>query len=409
MLASLLPIAALLSLTAQAAEPPKDPLLEQRRSNLPKTLPWPTSFFQPQIAVPGAPRSTFRLAAPGKRTLSAATLAEAEAYAAEQKSTALLIYQGGELQHMWFAPGTNADTISHTYNMQYTPLVLLVGIAMAEGKIKSLDEPASRYLPEWRNDSRSKITIRNLLQQNAGLELRRDAHYSEGLYSRDARAYWGSRTKEVLVREYPVLHAPGTVFDYNYIVPELLSIILERATGQPYQQYLSRKLWQPLGNKTAYLWLNRPGGEAHVDAGLFSAPTDWINVGVLLLQEGKWKGRQLVPRSYVREMMKPSATNPNFGFMYLGSPFAPVRRMSADPRVTYVVKSAEPFAADDVAYIDGYGGQRSYVIPSRQMVVVRIGDVAREWDNSRLVNILLREPAKRAGGARPEGRKEKKS
>jgi hypothetical protein len=128
MLASLLPIAALLSLTAQAAEPPKDPLLEQRRSNLPKTLPWPTSFFQPQIAVPGAPRSTFRLAAPGKRTLSAATLAEAEAYAAEQKSTALLIYQGGELQHMWFAPGTNADTISHTYNMQYTPLVLLVGM-----------------------------------------------------------------------------------------------------------------------------------------------------------------------------------------------------------------------------------------------------------------------------------------
>jgi CubicO group peptidase (beta-lactamase class C family) len=164
----------------------------------------------------------------------------------------------------------------------------------------------------------------------------------------------------------------------------------------PYERLLSEKLWKPLGNKTAYLWLNRPGGEAHVDAGLFSAPTDWMNVGVLMLQRGKWNGRQLVPASFIDEMMKPSATNPNFGFMYLGSPFAPVRKMATDERVTYVVKSAEPFAADDVAYIDGYGGQRAYIIPSRRMVIVRIGDVARDWDNSRLVNIVLGASAPRA-------------
>ena len=98
-------------------------------------------------------------------------------------------------------------------------------------------------------------------------------------------------------------------------------------------------------------------------------------------------------------MIKPSPTNPNFGFMYRGTPFAPVRRMATDPRVTYVVKSAEPFAADDVVYIDGYGGQRVYVIPSRRMVIVRIGDVARDWDNSKLVNILIGDPKKPAPAA----------
>lgn len=377
-------------LTANAApakDPPRDPLLEQRRGNLPKTLPWPTSFFQPQIAVAGGrAQPPVRARRPG---IAPAALAAADDYARATKSTALLVWQDGKLQHDWYAPATGPDTISHTYHMQYTPLVLLVGMAIADGRIASLDTPAATYLPEWRDDARAKITIRNLLQQNAGLDLRRDAHYSEGLYTRDARAYWGSHTKEVLVREYPALYPPGTRFDYNYVVPEILSVILQRATGMPYQRYLSVRLWKPLGNKTAYLWLNRPGGEAHVDAGLFSAPTDWLNVGRLILDRGRWNGRQLVPAAFIDEMRKPSATNPNFGFMYLGSPFAPVRRMATDPRVTYVVKSAEPFAAPDVAYIDGYGGQRVYVIPSRRMVIVRVGDVARDWDNSRLVNLIL--------------------
>ena len=382
------------ALAGVAQEPPRDPLLEQRRGNLPKTLPWPTSFFQPQVAVPGKPDRPLPRAA--RPSIPVTALTAAEAYSQANKSTALMVWQDGKLQHAWYAPGTGPDTISHSYNMQYTPLVLLVGMAIADGKIASLDTPAAAYLPEWRGDDRAKITVRHLLQQNAGLEMRFDAHYSRGLYSRDARAYWGSRTKDVLLREYPALYSPGTRFDYNYIVPEVLSVILSRAAGMPYERLLSEKLWKPLGNKTAYLWLNRPGGEAHVDAGLFSAPTDWLNVGVLILQKGRWNGRQLVPASFIDEMMKPSPTNANFGFMYLGSPFAPVRKMATDERVTYVVRSAEPFAADDVAYIDGYGGQRAYIIPSHRMVIVRIGDVARDWDNSRLVNLVLAASVPRA-------------
>ena len=367
----------------------RDPLLEYRRKHLPPALPWPVSFFQPQAAVEGRPGTPLRPAPAAQRTISDAAIQQAQAYADQEHSTALLIYRDGRLEYEHYAPSTGPDTITHSYHMQYTALVMLVGMAIADGKIASLDEPAATYLPEWRNDARSRITIRNLLQQNAGLDMRFDAHHSDGMYSRDARAYWGSRTKDVLVREYNVVHPAGTVFDYNYAVPELLSIILARATGMPYERYLSERLWKPLGNKRAYLWLNRPGGEAHVDAGLFSTPTDWLNVGILLLQDGKWRGRQLVPASFIAEMRRPSATNPNFGFMWLGSPFAPARRLATDKRVTYTVHSVAPFAAADVSYIDGYGGQRAYVVPSRGLVVVRMGDVARDWDNSRLVNIVL--------------------
>jgi CubicO group peptidase (beta-lactamase class C family) len=386
----LVPLTLAIMLSGQSAPAPeRDPLLEYRRANLPKTVPWPTSFFQPQIPVEGRPSRDLRVVAPAMRTISPAALEAATAYAQSQQSTALLVYRNGRLEHAWYPPNAGPDTISHTYTMHYTPVTLLVGMAIADRKITSLDEPAATYLPEWRGDDRSKITIRNLLQQNAGLDLRFDAHYSKGLYSRDARAYWGSRTKEVLVNEYPAKFEPGTRFDYNYIVPEILSIILARTTGMPYERYLSEKLWKPLGNKRAFLWLNRPGGDAHVDAGLFSAPTDWLNLGILLLNEGRWNGRQLVPKSFVAEMRRPSKPNPNFGFMYLGSPFAAVRTMATDPKVTYVVKSAEPFRVDDISYIDGYGGQRAYISPSLRLVVVRIGAVAREWDNSKLMNLII--------------------
>ena len=375
---------------AAQTPPPNDPLLEERRTHLPKTLPWPVSFFQPQAAVEGRATPPIRQAPAKERTIAPTALAAAQAYADETETTALLVYRNGRLEWAHYAAPATADTIAHTYHMQYTALVLLVGMAIADGKIASLDTPAATYLPEWRGDARKAITIRQLLQQNAGLDLRFDAHHSEGMYSRDARAYWGSRTKDVLVNEYGVVHAPGTVFDYNYAVPEILSIVLARATGMPYERYLSTRLWRPLGNKRAYLWLNRPGGETHVDAGLFSAPTDWLNIGILLLDQGKWHGRQLVPAAFVAAMRQPSAPNPNFGFMWLGSPFNPARRLATDPRVTYTVKSAEPFLAEDVGYVDGYGGQRVYVVPSAGLVVVRIGGVARNWDNSKLVNILLR-------------------
>lgn len=388
--AALLPAAAFV--LAGAGIVGHDPLLEQRRANLPKTTPWPMGFFQPQAEVPGTDRPTeLPVAAPADRTVSAKALADADAYAADVGSTAFLVYHKGKLQHAWYAPGTGAGTVGHTYTLHYAPVALLIGIAQAEGRLGGLDEPVVRYLPEWRDDPRAAITLRQLLQMNAGLDMRFDAHYSKGLYSRDARAYWGSRSTEVILNEYPLMHKPGTRFDYNYIVPVILGVILERATGRPYTEYLSEKLWKPLGNRSARVWLNRPGGEPHLDASLFAAPADWLNIGVMLLNRGKFGGKQIVPASFIDELRRPSATNPNWGFTYLGHPHAPVRRMATDERVTYVVKSSEPFDAEDTYYLDGYGGQRIYVVPSRDLVVVRVGEVARDkWDNSKLPNIVMR-------------------
>ncbi|MDX2145774.1 MAG: serine hydrolase [Rhodospirillaceae bacterium] len=365
-----------------------DWMVVKRRLTLPDELPWPIEIFQPQVRVAGNPskRPSSLLDA---RTISAVALDQVVDEAKANATDALLVYHRGLPALAWYREGVAPETILHSYHMQYTPLVLLIGIALSEGRIKSVDEPAAAYLTEWRGDARERITIKHLLQMSAGLELRFDASYSDDFFSRDALAYWGTRTKDVILT-YPATKAPGVDFDYNYIIPELLGIILERATGRSYQDYLSERLWRPLRNHDAFLWLNRPGGEAHQDAGLFSTAGDWLNLGVMMLDNGSFDGKLIVPPSWIDMMRVPSPANPNFGFIWLGHPYAPERRMASDPRVRYVVRSAEPFAADDVFYIDGYGGQRVYVVPSAELVAVRIGQPDRSFDNSRLVNILLR-------------------
>jgi CubicO group peptidase (beta-lactamase class C family) len=87
-------------------------------------------------------------------------------------------------------------------------------------------------------------------------------------------------------------------------------------------------------------------------------------------------------------MATPSPTNPNFGMIWKGSPFVSERRYAKD--VNYVVKASAPYAAADTMFLDGYGGQRVYIIPSQKLVIVRIGIAQRtDWDDSALPNIVL--------------------
>jgi CubicO group peptidase (beta-lactamase class C family) len=115
---------------------------------------------------------------------------------------------------------------------------------------------------------------------------------------------------------------------------------------------------------------------------------DWLRVGRLILDRGRANGRQLVPADWIAQMTAPSAANPNYGWqVWRGHPHAPARRYGKSVRA--VVPAAEPFARDDVFYLDGSAGQRVYVIPSERMVIVRIGAPSFDWDDSRLPNLLL--------------------
>jgi CubicO group peptidase (beta-lactamase class C family) len=192
-----------------------------------------------------------------------------------------------------------------------------------------------------------------------------------------------------VVLDLPAETAPGREFAYANGNAQLAGMVLERATGMRYADWLSRTLWRPIGAGDAAVWLDRPGGHPHFFCCLQATARDWLRVGELIRERGRAGGRQVVPAGWIGDMATPSATNPNYGLqLWLGSPHVPARRYNKTSPL--VVPAKAPFAAADVLFLDGAGGQRVYVVRSAGLTVVRIGKPTVTWDDSQMINDLLR-------------------
>jgi len=160
--------------------------------------------------------------------------------------------------------------------------------------------------------------------------------------------------------------------------------VIERATGKSVQALLSERVWKPIGAADAAFQLDRPGGVARVMCCMRATPRDWARVGLLLAQDGKWDGKQVLPAGWVKTMATPSTNNPNFGLgLWLGSPYDGKRERLWGPQ-------SEPFLAEDVRFMQGGGYRTVYIVPSRQLVILRHGKEVPDWDNAALVNVVLR-------------------
>jgi CubicO group peptidase (beta-lactamase class C family) len=203
---------------------------------MPKARPWPINWFQPQERVAGAaPAANRSVPKASRRTISPQALEKAQAYAAARGTQALLIWRAGQLEHAYYGEGASPTDLLNTYYMHFPVLTLLYGAAIKEGHIRSVDDPLARYLPEWANDERGRITVRQLLTMSAGLEMYFD---SSDPKSKAAQVFFGSdSTTPALL--YKAVEAPGQTFAYNYIVPEIAGILLERAVKQRYSDYLA--------------------------------------------------------------------------------------------------------------------------------------------------------------------------
>src|SRR3954454_2920794 len=330
------------------------------------------AWYQPKEAVPGVERPVPLPVADG---LAPDAFAEAAQLAEKKNAAALLVVHKGRLvlERHWngYKPGDRTNSAS----MAKTVTALLIGIAVEEGKIASIDEPAAKWIPAWRDDARCKITLRHLLQMHAGLKPM--GEYEEP-YSDASYLALGTDSRYV-VDNVPAVEEPGRRYDYNNVNFQVLGVVLEAATDRRYAEYLSEKLWKPIGASDAAVWLDREGGTARTFGYLFARPEDWARVGLLLLHEGQCDGKAVVPKGFIREMLKPSPTEPTYGLgIWLANDEHQLREEEA------------PFAAPGIFYLDGRFKQRVYVVPSRDLVIVRVGENARGWEESALPNAVLK-------------------
>ncbi len=343
-------------------------------------------LYVPAQAVPGGAGRMPPTTTPDAAGIAPEAIEAAAAWAEARGSFALIIARDGAIvaQRYWggHGPGSRFSTAS----MHKTVMALAYGPAVAEGRIR-LDDPVGRWLPEWRNDPRGAITIGQLLRMESGLAWPAQPG-PPGPASPAMRLMFAPDIRAVAL-ETPAAVPPGTRFAYYNHDSQLAGEALAAAVGGDYARWLSERIWKPLGAGEASLFLDREGGSPHYFCCLQARPWDWLRVGELIRNRGRVHGRQLVPAEWIAAMTRPSAHNPNFGLqIWLGSPHVRERRYS--PTAALVVPAAEPFARDDVIFLDGAGGQRVYVVPSERLTIVRIGNPAPDWDDSALPNIILR-------------------
>jgi CubicO group peptidase (beta-lactamase class C family) len=363
-----------------------DPVFFWRMTSLPKDPFEPDPYFYwPVEVVRGAPQPM--KAANGKTTIPKATLSKAADWAAARKSNALVVIHKGVIQLEQYWNGMAPDTLANGRAITRSVTPMLLGFAVADGKL-TLDDPIRRFITEWADDRRGLITVRQLVQHVSGLEVTPTLPATQVSGNKDlCLAYCGDVVRAALNYDYAL--PPGTRFEVAQENVQILAAVIERTMGVSISNLLSERVWKPIGASDAALQLDRPGGVARMMCCMRAIPADWARLGQLILQDGVWNGRQILPKGWVATMATPSQRNPNYGLgLWLGTPYVAMRTyFEGQPGV---IPQSEPFLADDVRIMEGGGFRTVFIVPSLNLVIHRHGPADPDWDHAVLVNTIIR-------------------
>ena len=276
-------------------------------------------------------------------------------YFKELDTKAFLVFHKGEivLEKYWGEHDTN--TVSNAFSAAKTVVALLIGIALEEGKIKSLDEPVANYLPEFKTNGREVVTIRHLLWMSSGLDWEESGRNP---LSDNAESYYGTDLRGMIARQ-KLIEKPGVRFNYQSGNSQILAFVLEKATGQDLSLYCQEKLWKPLGAESDALWnLDKENGDEKAFCCLYATARDYGKIGSLFLNNGRMGDKQIIDSAYIASMSE----NPN------------LQTFESVPNLRYglhVWTYLDP--AGKSVYCRGILGQYIIAIPSEEIVIVRLG------------------------------------
>ena len=263
------------------------------------------------------------------------------------KDTALLF------EAYWDGYGTNS--YSNSFSMAKSIISLLVGCAVEDGYIHSLDDPISKYLPELK--AGDSVTIRNLLTMSSGLSW--DESYSS-LFSQTTKGYYGSNLPKLVLSQIS-LEKPGKYFEYRSGDTQLLSLIVERATGKTLSDYVSERIWSKIGAEHNALWcLDRKNGVEKAFCCFNSNARDFARFGQLVLNNGSWNGKQIIPLDYLHQAVQPAT------YLKDSETGKPCNFYGYQWWILYL-------DGYHVIYARGLNGQYIFAIPQLNSVIVRLG------------------------------------
>ncbi len=279
----------------------------------------------------------------------------------DNETTSFIVIKNNTIYYERYFHGTFRDSIRPAFSVSKSVLSLLIGIAIDEGEIGSINDLISDYLPELKDNELFPITIQQLLTMSSGIE-----HYqSYGFLP------WGSDIRvgmspdvQGLVLSLKSEEKPGQSFLYHNQVPILLAMILKRATGKAISQYTEEKLWKPLGMEYSAFWIldSQEAKFEKTDGGFNARSIDYAKLGQLVLNQGQWHDKQIISKNWIKE-----STSPDFSKKYL---------LNLYNRKGFYYKYLWWGVVTNTAYApiaDGRYGQFIFVHPELNVVIVRNG------------------------------------
>jgi CubicO group peptidase (beta-lactamase class C family) len=271
---------------------------------------------------------------------------------------ALVVYRG-EIVAERYADGFDRHTPFLGWSMAKSITSALTGILVKQGKLQL---HAAAPVPQWREDvEKQKILLEHLLQQTSGLEFVENyktySHVTNMLFNKGDMAGY--------VAGLDLKEKPGTVFNYSSGNSNLLSYIVRSTVGEKdYHAFPYQSLFHKTGMQHTLLEPDASGtfvGSSYV----YASVRDYARFGLLYLNDGVWNGERLLPEGWVKQSTTPPAANKlkNYGYQFWLNGVD-----KNDPS-----KPEYPTAPADMFYADGFNGQRIYIIPSKELVIVRMG------------------------------------
>jgi CubicO group peptidase (beta-lactamase class C family) len=345
--------------------------------------------------VPGSSGPCLEVAALESLSVVPAALKSAREYAKSMDSDGFVVWHNGKVQEASYWHGYDRNRLIVSKSMAKMIVGLAIGRAIEQGHIKSVDQPVSDFIIEWKGTPKEHATIRNFLQNSSGL-----SRFTLSIlpWSLSSRAYLSYHHEDILIHETKAEYEPGSEYDYSLITSDILAIVIERATQQRYADYIGNHILRPIGAQGGTVFVNRPGGLAHSGCGMMLPAESFIRMGILMAWDGMWDNKRILADGWVAETLKPSPANPKWGLhIWLGQPYQRRVRFFSERLQPIGTLHSEPYAADDIYLWDGSGNQAMWIVPSKQLVVLRFGPKPKpkygqpgEWDNSRIPNTIIR-------------------
>lgn len=281
------------------------------------------------------------------------TIKETETLMNLNKDLGTIAYVIIKNDSIWFEnyyDGFNKDSKTNSFSMAKSVISAMLGKAIMEGKIKSLDQPVSDFFPEFSDGMDAKMTVGDLSSMSSGLDWD-EAYYSP--FSITTRAYFYDDLEKMMLK-LNAIEEPGQSYKYLSGNTQLLGMVIEKATGTTLSNYLTEKFWKPLGAENEAFWQidSEEGGLEKAYCCIASNARDFARFGKLYKDHGKWNGEQILDSAFVDKSIKPKfSESPEYGYGWW-------------------LKSQK---GKDFFMMRGHLGQYVIVEPNDNVIIVRLG------------------------------------